>query len=386
MHDASTRDRPRRGRRRRLAAATRHGPGWALRLHGLPWLALTASLTACQGIGPATLGAGRGAYNDVIARTNAEQMLALIVRLRYADPIGLITVANVTANLRFGAQAGGEAGIGAESGYAGNLVPFSAGVTYEDSPTISYVPVDAQAFLRAWLRPLPLGIVVPSMQAAPDPRASLPIVVESLNGVRSGAAATPEERAAFARVASLLRELRELGIASWVDASERAGKPRFEMVLADYAQGHAAEVAELLGLLGLAGDTRHGAPIRIPIESGVWLGRRTELVVRARSVSEILGDAAALVEVPEEHVREGVVGASAPPPGQGAPALRIRSSRKAPKHANVAVQHRGFWYYVDDTDLDAKRAFQAVQILFVSQLTEAARGAQTAPVLTIPVK
>jgi len=98
--------------------------GLTLLVWTLAWLALSA----CEGVGPTTLGAGRGAYNDVIARTNAEQMLALIVRLRYSDPIGLITVASVTANLRFSARAAGEAGIGAQSSYAGNLVPFSAGV------------------------------------------------------------------------------------------------------------------------------------------------------------------------------------------------------------------------------------------------------------------
>jgi hypothetical protein len=65
--------------------------------------------------------------------------------------------------------------------------------------------------------------------------------------------------------------------------------------------------------------------------------------------------------------------------------LRILSSRNAPQRANVAVQHRGWWYYVDDTDLTSKRAFLQIQILFLSRLAEATRGAQV-PVLTIPVK
>ena len=370
------RDRPRRvvgWERRRIPR---------LLLYALPGLLLPA----CQGLGPATLGAGRGAYNDVIARTNAEQMLALIVRLRYSDSFGLIDVANVTASLRVSARAGAEAGIGAESSYAGNLVPLSAGMMYEDSPTISYEPVNAQRFLRAWLRPLPLEIVVSAMQTIPDLDGFLPIVVEGMNGVRSSVVATPAERASFARAAHLLRTLRDLGIASWVQTSERAGPPHCEMVLARYAPGHTEEVAELLRLLALTADTRHGAPIRIPMEPGVWLGGKTRLVVLAHSVSAILGAAAALVEVPEEHLRAGVVAPGLDPGAQEAPALRIHSSRKAPERANVAVRHRGWWYYVDDTDLVTKRAFQAVQLLFVSQLFEAAHGAQKAPVLTIPVK
>src|SRR5690242_4335872 len=102
-------------------------------------------LAGCQTLGPVALGVGRSAYNDVIARSGSEQTLGLIVRLRYSDPIGLLAVASVTAGLKFTAESKIEAGFGPRSNYAGNLVPFSGGIGYEDSPTISYTPVDAQA-------------------------------------------------------------------------------------------------------------------------------------------------------------------------------------------------------------------------------------------------
>jgi hypothetical protein len=94
---------------------------------------------------------------------------------------------------------------------------------------------------------------------------------------------------------------------------------------------------------------------------------------------------AASIEVPGEHVKEGLVQARPEPTGDQRPILRILSSRNAPKQANVAVQHRGWWYYVDDTDLASKRAFLYIQTLFLTRLTEATRG-QGAPLLTIPVK
>src|SRR6266436_7101139 len=58
-------------------------------------------LAGCQTLGPTALGVGRGAYNDVIARTSSEQTLGLLVRLRYSDPFGLLTVSSVTAGLKF---------------------------------------------------------------------------------------------------------------------------------------------------------------------------------------------------------------------------------------------------------------------------------------------
>ena len=117
-------------------------------------LSVWLPLAGCQILGPTALGVGRGAYNDVIARTSSEQTLGLIVRLRYSDPIGLLAVSGVTAGLKFSTQAKGEAGFGSPASYAGALVPFSAGVGYEDGPLISYTPVDAQAFLREWLAPV----------------------------------------------------------------------------------------------------------------------------------------------------------------------------------------------------------------------------------------
>ncbi len=78
---------------------------------GLPaWL----PLAGCQTLGPAALGAGRRAYNDVIGRTSSAQALGLIVQLRYSDlivplrysdPIAVLAVSSVTAGLRFSAEA-----------------------------------------------------------------------------------------------------------------------------------------------------------------------------------------------------------------------------------------------------------------------------------------
>ena len=118
----------------------------------------------------------------------------------------------------------------------------------------------------------------------------------------------------------------------------------------------------------------------------------TTLVVVCTAVAAVLTShgvaAAAWIEVPSEHIDAGLVEASANFPGALGvrPILKIHSSRNAPDRANVAVQHRGWWFYVDDTDLTSKRMFQRIQMLFLTRLSEATRGTQTTPLLTIPVK
>jgi hypothetical protein len=343
-------------------------------------------LAGCQTLGPAALGAGRGAYNEVIARTSSEQTLSLIVRLRYSDPIGLLAVSSVTASLKFGTQAKGEAGFGSPASYAGALIPFSAGVTYEDSPLISYAPVDWQAFLREWLAPITLETLALAMQGSPgqDGLMVLLVLVERMNGLRLGAGATVEERTAFHRVATLLAQFRELGVGLWVQESGATG--RYELILSNYSPGRIAEVEELLRLLELEGNPAQQSTIRIPVALGVRDGNFNGLAVQTRSVAEIMHTVAASIEVPGEHVKEGLVEARSDPLGAPRPILRILSSRSTPKQANVAVQHRGWWYYVDDTDLASKRAFLQIQTLFFTRLSEATRGAQATPLLTIPVK
>ena len=42
--------------------------------------------------------------------------------------------------------------------------------------------------------------------------------------------------------------------------------------------------------------------------------------------------------------------------------------------------------YMDDTDLSSKQLFLQIQILFLARLSQATRGTQTTPLLTIPVK
>jgi hypothetical protein len=343
-------------------------------------------LAGCQMLGPVALSAGRGAYNDVIARTSSEQTLGLIVRLRYSDPFGLLAVSNVTAGLKFSTQAKGEAGIGSPASYAGALVPFSAGVAYEDSPLISYTPVDAQAFLREWLAPIPLETLALAMQGAPrqDTLMLLLALVEGMNGLYSGASATVEERTAFHRAVTLLAQFRDLGMALW--AEERGATGRYELILSRYSTARIAEVEEFLRLLDLHGNPAQQSTIRIPVALGVRNADFEGLAVQTRSVAEIMHNVAASIEVPGEHVKEGLVQALSEPPGVQRPILRILSSSRSPRAANVAVQHRGWWYYVDDTDLASKRAFLQIQTLFLTRLSEATRGAQATPLLTIPVK
>jgi len=62
--------------------------------------------------------------------------------------------------------------------------------------------------------------------------------------------------------------------------------------------------------------------------------------------------------------------------------MRIRSNGSPPANAAVAVQYRGSWFFIDDSDLDSKSTFSMLAQLYSLQ---AGGSAGLTPVLTLPV-
>ena len=130
----------------------------------------------CAVVGPQSITAGRGVYAEVINRTEDEQILNVIVRQRYDETFGMISVASVTANLSFSAQAGTN---------VGNLVPLSAGVAYEENPTMSYVPLSGEDFMRRMLSPVSTSEWLLIGGPAKHPGYVFALAVRRVNGLRN---------------------------------------------------------------------------------------------------------------------------------------------------------------------------------------------------------
>jgi hypothetical protein len=90
------------------------------------------------------------------------------------------------------------------------------------------------------------------------------------------------------------------------------------------------------------------------------------------------------VEVPAQHVREKRVSPSVESdPASQQDIGRIHSGTTKPEDAYAAVQYRGHWFWVDDSDWQAKRAFTTVMFFF----TLADTGSpERLPLVTIPAQ
>ena len=355
------------------------------------WIAVTAfgglalsGLQSCSFLGPRTLSQGRPAYNDAIVATNSEQELAMIVRMRYGLATSQLAVSSITANVRFGARLGVQAGFGPDENYEGNLIPFSGGVTYDQNPTISYVPVQGEEHIRRLMSPIPLALLVPLLNAGAETAQILTLLVSRLNGIPNpnflAPLASPDDR--FARLAALVDELSLADKLETVESTET--KELFQFWINDYAPAYRTQVQQLVNLLGIGGVVTEGEDISLALVAAVRPPTERSVAIQPRSVADLGIIASATVDVPEEDRIEGLT-LEHPKLGLAGEYIKIRRSADRPVKAAAATRFRDWWYYIADNDLKSKMYFRIFGALMSAQIAEAVKGASTAPVLTVPV-
>ena len=341
-------------------------------------------LAGCTTVGPNTIRSGRMAYNDAIAETNNQQLLRAVVDNRYSERGNLLAVASVTANVRVRTSTGVQLGFGDSDDYAGNLVPFSAGAVYEENPTISYVPVEGEKYTAQLFSPVPVPVVARFAGTLTDSAYIFTALISSVNGIRNPdfqfSAAEPDER--FERFVEIMTKLTRMQRLYWIQDPQRAS--RFSIVIDQYAPAYSAEVSELLELLGLHPTKHPSAQVVLPVFLALDGRASGGVGIITRSVWDLVEILSAAIEVPEDHLHNGIA-ASYPSSGLVGKELRIHRSKDRPKHAAVAVNYRDGWFYIDDTDLASKRYFRLMGALWSAAIAKSTTKGSAAPVLTVPV-
>lgn len=343
-------------------------------------------VVGCSGVGPDVIRSGRPVYNEAIAATNNEQLLAMIVRMRYQEPAGLLAVASVTANVRVQTSVSADFGYGPEDYFSGNLVPLSAGALFEDNPTISYTPVQGQEFLRQALSPLPLDLTVLLLNALGSSPDVMTLLIKEINGLQNPdflSADSPRADPRFREVVELITVLHQRGLLLWI---ERAGDPpSFALVVRSgddgESGGHLGRLRELLGL-EMPVDADELTTFRVVL--GISDRSQDAIIIRTRALFELFQIAAASVDIPDEHVDSGLA-APLPPAGPASERIRIHRSSGRPDGALVAVKHHGWWYRIDSADARSKATFRLLEALMTARMADATIRNSGVPVLTVPV-
>ena len=395
-------------------------PGWLEpRLFVVLMLITAVMNTSCTSVGPGKLVSSHTAYNESVQLTVTREVLTNIVRSRYLDPMQFITVSAI--NAQFSVDIGGSGrvtGIG-EAGAASQL---GGSIGYSDSPTITFVPQSDNAFYNSLISSFSVGEAIAFGQAyrsvfshADWQTLRFGFSFASINGADDFSAG--EYNKQYKQRIDALVQLLHLGarfqqVAEWdfevskiasekVTAEDKVEAFKEGIYFVEQDGGRNMRMAKRRLVVGLVLPEPEDPQVVKALESlGVKPGRRRYIFrspkvympdmddpyaiwVTPRSVADILVFAGHFVEVPTEHT--GIV----PPIGKTViessivSQVRIHSSKEMPAFP-YRVQHRGYWFYVDDTDINSRFFLEAVVAAYSSRvgLKKAGEGA---PEVVIPV-
>ena len=355
----------------------------ALRL-GL-WLGAAVLLAGCVHIGPKTIPVDRFDYSSAVADSWKQQTLLNIVKMRYMDLPVFVDVSSIVSgySLQTGVNVGGTAS--SKNAIQGNFIAAGAQAVYTDRPTITYVPLTGEKFLHSLVTPIDPKNIFFMLQAGYAADFILGLTVESLNGVRNRSTQGGTVREADPEFYSVLKLLREIQIAGAVGMRVEADKEKGPTALLffrrdDVPAAIAEKAAETRRLLKLPLDQQKFVLTYSPMR-----GSAKELTVNSRSMMQIMGAFASYLDVPEAHLKDH----SATPSFESVDAndrkdtVRIHSGKDRPATAFTAVNYRDHWFWIDEGDLQTKRALTAVMFFFT--LSEGG-GEEQLPLITIPAQ
>src|SRR3954469_4305794 len=173
-----------------------------------------AMLAGCTHLGPQTVAVDRFDYSASIADSWKQQTLLNIVKLRYMDLPVFVDVASIVSgySMQTGVNVNGV--LSSDRAIQGNYASIGGQAIYTDRPTVTYVPLMGEKFLRGLITPIDPKNIFFMLQAGYAADFVLGLTVESLNGVRNRSTFGGVVREAdpdFLRVLDLLKEVQMVG-------------------------------------------------------------------------------------------------------------------------------------------------------------------------------
>jgi len=330
-------------------------------------------------IGPKTIPDDRFKYSSALSESWKQQTLLNIVKLRYMDLPVFMDVAQIVSgySMETGVNVGSDFSDVSGGSASGSLNLGGSG-RFTDRPTITYMPLTGDKFLRGLLTPIQPRSIFFLLQSGYAADFILGLTLESFNGLSNRSTAAGYLRKAdpeFFRVIKLIRDIQASG-AIGVRVEVEKGNEETTVLffrrenIPDDIQMKIDETERLLGLA--SGEKRY------KLISSPMRGREGEISVNPRSMIQILLAFALYVDVPKEHVAEG---RAIPSIETGDNPVMIHSGEDKPADAFGAVRYRDHWFWIDDCDWRSKRAISIIMFFFTLAETG---SSENLPMLTIP--
>jgi len=342
-------------------------------------------LAGCSHLGPRSIPVDRFDYSAAVADSWKQQTLLNIVKLRYMDLPVFMDVSSIVAGYSVETAGSLSGQIASADAVQGNNLVLGASGKFTDRPTITYVPMTGEKFLRGLITPIDPKNIFFLLQSGYAADFILGLTVESINGVRNRSTAGGTVREAdpeFLRVLELLREVQAAG-AFGMRVEEDKSKGSLAVVFFrrdDVPADVLEKSAEIRRLLKMPAE-----PQTFTLKYSPARGTEDELTVNSRSMLQIMSAYASYLDVPEAHLQDR----SASPSFENVPresegrGVRIHSGKEKPAETYAAVRYRDYWFWIEEGDWRTKRALTAIMFFFT--ITESG-SAERLPLITIPAQ
>jgi hypothetical protein len=350
---------------------------FASRRSGVAGVLALAILAGCTSVPPQRITTDRMDYGQVVADSWKRQTLLNVVRLRYADAPVFLDVSSIINSYTVGGEASAQATIPSRTDP--DVLEFGALGRWSNTPTVTYQPLLGDRFTKSLLRPIPPASVFQLVQGGWGANLVFRTVVGSVNGRRNAAYGMAAD-SAFNELTEAMERIQRAGnIGIRVEPGQGDGGGVLVVIpRAEAGTGPGEDGRRVRTLLGLSEDAKE-----FEIAYGLIPRKPNEVAVLTRSMMEIMLQLGFGIELPAEHATAGRVLPGQWQPGEtpAKPLVRIHSGKEAPVETYAAVPYKGYWYWIDDSDIASKRTFTFLMILF--SLAETGQ-ATSAPVVTVP--
>ena len=348
-------------------------------------MTLSLANPGCLSLGPSTINHNRNSYNSIIQKTNDEQLLLNLVRLKYHDTPLFLEIANVTSQHRFSANLNADATF-PNSGF--NIFEFGGGTGVSESPVVTYSPLQGQKFIQQFLSKMHLRSVFLLYKSGWSIDKVLRLCFEKmgpLDNAPNASGPTPKSAPIykkFLKAANLFRNLEKINSLNiFLEEIDNEQIITFQVALSKKNSPETRKLNELF---------------EKPLDNLIFQysfhknnNSKSNIDIETRSLLGIMYYLSHAVEATARDLKKGFVTLTIDNNGKPffwnnvtGDLLKIYVQSNKPSEASVKVSYNGNWYYVQQSDLNSKSTFSFLAQIFFLQ---AGNFDKTDPLITIPI-
>ena len=333
---------------------------------------ISSIFLGCTKYGPGFLQSERSQYNQAIQKTNDEQLILNLVRLKYHDSPLFMEVSNIAS--QFTLQNDISISTQLQAGAKGIFTP-DAGTFVEERPTVSYSPLHGENFVKSVLTAVSLKTIALLFHSGWSIERVFKVCLQRIDKLKNAPSAsgpTPKIAPKTKKFFQAVKYLQKLQVQGGLNLAYRVsdGEPQLVIYIAEAFKNSQAANQFARSINATVGKASY------VFETPSMKDKQSADIV-TRSLLGIMFYLSQAVEVPEPDLEEGRVVVTKTDNGGvfnwtevTGGLLRIHNSLNRPEDASLLIFYRNYWFYINDSDLISKSTFSLLAQIYALQAGE----------------